>query len=223
MAFMSRSYRVVSLEWVFFYALMLTVLFVAPTMSIAQNSSTEQATKIINTIQKNVHNAKKEQEETKRIEFNDLKELSRLISTNQINSAQKLLDQIEQKAAGRPDVEFYKGVLLAEQGKASEAITVYQRLSQSFPEMPEAHNNLGVLFASLGFLDQAREYFLKAITSFPSYAIAHENLADIYVRLADSSYQNAKTYTTQNQTLNNKQEDLNSFVLKHEIVPPLLK
>lgn len=216
--FLSKIYKITrffSLDSFLFFVLLFVVLFALAT----PRTALAQADQTLKTLKANVKSAK-ESEGYERQEFNDLRELSRLITTGQLNAAQKLMDQIEQKAAGRPDVEFYKGVLLAEQGKSSQAISVYQRLTESFPDMPEAHNNLGVLFASIGMMDQARDCFLKAVKAFPSYAIAHENLGDVYVRLAKQFYKNALGYSPGSTTLIDKQQDIKSFILKYELELP---
>ena len=155
----------------------------------AQNvapSPIERAGQFIKNIKKSIQ----KNEET-RTEFNDLKEMSRRIQTGQLDSADLLLQEIEQKAVARPDVLFYKAVLRAEQGRNTEAIEIFRRLSITFPDMPEAHNNLGVLLVKEGFLESARESFLQAVRAFPDYEVAHENLADVYLRLAQKSYQSA--------------------------------
>jgi tetratricopeptide (TPR) repeat protein len=156
-------------------------------------------------------------------ELDQLRELSRLITTGQLTSAQMLFEKIEKEAGGRPDVEFYKGVLLSEQGRSSEAIAVYRRLIENFPEMPEAHNNLGVLLAAEGFLDQARESFIKAVQAYPAYGTAYENLADLYVRLANQAYQNASRYSQDNPTLTKKKEELSVFLFEYALERPTKK
>src|SRR5512133_1693215 len=40
---------------------------------------------------------------------------------------------------------FLKGVILAEQNKSAEAITVFTELTEEYPELPEPYNNLAVL------------------------------------------------------------------------------
>jgi tetratricopeptide (TPR) repeat protein len=144
-----------------------------------------------------------------------LQELSRLITTGQLNGAETLFKEIEKEASGRPDVEFYRGVLLAEQGKASEAMAVYRRLIENFPEMPEAHNNLGVVLASQGFLEQARESFIRAVRAYPAYGVAHENLADLYVRMANMSYAQAVKHIKNSDVLIKKKESISFFVFDY--------
>lgn len=88
-------------------------------------------------------------------------------------------------------VRFQKGLILAEQGRTSDAIGVFVALTQDFPELPEPHNNLAVLYASQGQYDKSRRELELAIQTHPSYATAHENLGDIYAQLARQAYDKA--------------------------------
>lgn len=86
---------------------------------------------------------------------------------------------------------FLRGVILSEQQKTNEAISVFRALSEDRPEMPEPYNNLGVLYAGLGRYDEARRALETAILADPDYATAHENLGDVYARMAARSYERA--------------------------------
>lgn len=86
-------------------------------------------------------------------------------------------------------LRFLQGVLYAESDRPAEAIEVYTRLTQEYPELAEPFNNLAVLYAARGELDKAREALETALRNDPAYATARENLGDVYVRLALQSYQ----------------------------------
>lgn len=86
---------------------------------------------------------------------------------------------------------FLKGVILSEQDKTEEAITIFRALTDEFPELPEPYNNLAVIYAGQGEYDKARQSLEMAIRTHPSYATAHENLGDIYAKLASQSYDKA--------------------------------
>lgn len=85
-------------------------------------------------------------------------------------------------------MRFFKGVALTEQNKSAEAIALYIKMSEDFPEIPEPYNNLAVLYASAGQYDKARASLEMAIRTNPSYSTAHENLGDVYSKLAQASY-----------------------------------
>jgi Flp pilus assembly protein TadD len=86
---------------------------------------------------------------------------------------------------------FLRGVILSEQRKPNEAISVFRSVSDDRPELPEPYNNLGVLYAGQGRYEEARRALESAILADPKYATAHENLGDVYARMAAQSYERA--------------------------------
>ncbi len=104
------------------------------------------------------------------------------------------LTRVEQALAQHPrdaQMRFLKGLILSEQNKTAEAITVFTKLTEDFPDLPEPYNNLAVLYASAGQFDRARTALESAIRTNPTYATAHENLGDIYAKLASQAYDKA--------------------------------
>lgn len=86
-------------------------------------------------------------------------------------------------------LRFARAVQLAEAGRQDLALTAFTELTQEFPELPEPHNNLATIYASRGELDLALDHLEMALRALPSYALAQENLGDLYLRLAERSYQ----------------------------------
>lgn len=86
-------------------------------------------------------------------------------------------------------LRFARAVQLAEAGRQALALTAFTELTQEFPELPEPHNNLATIYASRGELDLALNQLEMALRALPSYALAQENLGDLYLRLAERSYQ----------------------------------
>jgi len=105
--------------------------------------------------------------------------------------AMKKADQHLATKPRDPQMRFLKGVILSDTGKQDEALTVFTKLTEDFPELPEPYNNLAVIYASQNQYDKARVALEMAVRTNPSYATAHENLGDVYLRLAGQSY--AKT------------------------------
>jgi len=83
--------------------------------------------------------------------------------------------------------------LLTETGRTAEAVQLFERMTQDFPDLPEPYNNLAVLHASAGRLERARDALEVALRLDPSYRTAHENLGDVLVRLAQRAYESAAT------------------------------
>ncbi len=98
-----------------------------------------------------------------------------------------------------PRGRFFKGVILTEQGRASEAFDVFFGLTQDHPEFAEPYNNLAVIYAARGEYERARELLESAIRVNPGYATAHENLGDVYARLASQAYEKAAKLDADNR------------------------
>jgi len=120
-----------------------------------------------------------------------LQDIGKLIKQGQHAQA---LEQVDKYLAGKPkDAQgrFLKGIILTEMNKAGEAITVFTKLTEDYPELPEPYNNLAVIYAQQKQFDKAKQALEMAIRTHPSYATAHENLGDIYARLASQAYDKA--------------------------------
>jgi len=117
-----------------------------------------------------------------------LPDIQRLMKQGQMPQALEKVDvYISTKpkdAAGR----FLKGLILTEIGRPADAILVFTKLTEDFPELPEPYNNLAVLYAQQKQYDKARSALEMAIRTHPSYSIAHENLGDVYAKLATQAY-----------------------------------
>jgi tetratricopeptide (TPR) repeat protein len=117
------------------------------------------------------------------------------------------LDQVDKYLAGKPkDAQgrFLKGLILTEMNKTSEAITVFQKLTDDYPELPEPYNNLAVIYAQQKQYDKAKQALEMAIRTHPSYATAHENLGDIYTRMASQAYDKALQIDSSNTSAQTK-------------------
>ena len=110
---------------------------------------------------------------------------------------------------------FLKGLILADQGKTNDAITVFTGLTEDFPELPEPYNNLAVLYASQSKYDAAKNALEMAIRAHPSYATAHENLGDIYAKMASIAYNKALALDTKNATAQTKLALIQEMIQGH--------
>jgi len=90
-----------------------------------------------------------------------------------------------------PQMRFWQAFMLDQMGQTAAALTIYQNLSQDYPELAEPHNNLGVLYAAQGDYPRAKVAVEAALRANPNYAAAHENLGDLMVQLARQSYEQA--------------------------------
>ncbi|MBI5258669.1 MAG: tetratricopeptide repeat protein [Burkholderiales bacterium] len=115
--------------------------------------------------------------------------------------------RVDQAIATHPDdarLRFLRGVMLSESQREAEAMAVFERLTQDFPDLPEPYNNLAVLHAARGQLDRARELLETALRNDPAYLAALENLGDVFVRLAQRAYEQASNTLRVDATLQRK-------------------
>ena len=89
---------------------------------------------------------------------------------------------LEALLSAEKGLSFKDGVLI------SKSISLFERLSEEFPELPEPRNNLGVLYDKTGQKQKAIKSFKVAILNNPHYLLAYENLADLYLFLAHETY-----------------------------------
>lgn len=121
----------------------------------------------------------------------DAAEVSNLMRAGRLGDALTKVDGALAQRPRDPQMRFLKGLILTEQNKSQEAIVVFTKLTEDFPDLPEPYNNLAVLFASAGQYDKARAALDMAIRTNPTYATAHENLGDVYAKLASQAYDKA--------------------------------
>jgi tetratricopeptide (TPR) repeat protein len=121
----------------------------------------------------------------------DVADVAKLIQSGQYPEALQKADAYLIQHPKDAQMRFSKGLILAEQNKTNEAIVVFTKLTEDFPDLPEPYNNLAVLFASTNQFDKARAALEMAIRTNPSYGTAHENLGDVYAKMASQAYDKA--------------------------------
>jgi ketosteroid isomerase-like protein len=131
-------------------------------------------------------------------------EIGRLVRTGNLEEAMKKADACLAAKPRDAQCRFLKGLIFTEQGKSQDAITVFTRLTEDFPELPEPYNNLAVLYAGQGNYERARQSLEMAIRTHPSYATAYENLGDVYAKLASQAYDKALSLDGGNATAQSK-------------------
>jgi len=134
----------------------------------------------------------------------NVQEATRLMKQGQLGPA---LEKTEQALATKPkdaQARFLKGLILTEMGKQNDAIAVFTKLTEDYPELPEPYNNLAVLYAQQRQFEKAKNALEMAIRTHPSYATAHENLGDIYARMASQAYDKALQIDSSNASAQSK-------------------
>lgn len=121
-----------------------------------------------------------------------------------IDEALQLTDKALEGDARNPELRFLRGVILTEQQRTDEALTVFAAMIKEFPELPEPYNNVAVIYAARGDWDNARLALEQSTTTVPSYALAHENLGDIHLQLAARAYAQAAKLEPRNDSATTK-------------------
>ena len=127
-------------------------------------------------------------------------EINRLIRLGQLDAASTRVDALLARNPKDAQGRFLKGVVLSEQGKSAEAISVFLALTEDYPELPEPYNNLASLYAAKGQYEKAKTALEMAIQTNPAYGTAYENLGDVYARMASQAYDRALQLDKSNAT-----------------------
>jgi tetratricopeptide (TPR) repeat protein len=134
----------------------------------------------------------------------DLQDATKLLKGGQHSQALERVNRVLSSKPRDPQARFLKGLILTEQGNTREAIDIFSKLTQDFPELPEPFNNLAVIYASQGQYEKARTALEQSIRTHPSYATAYENLGDVYAKLASQAYDKALQIDSSNAGAQNK-------------------
>jgi len=121
----------------------------------------------------------------------EVSDISKLMRSGQYQEALVKTDAILTQHPRDAQLRFVKGLILAEQNKSAEAIAIFTKLTEDFPDLPEPYNNLAVLYAASGQYDKARTALDMAMRTNPTYATALDNLGDVYAKLASQAYDKA--------------------------------
>ena len=135
---------------------------------------------------------------------NEVQEISQQFRKGDLAGALDLANRYLAKNPKDAQARFLKGLILADQGKANDAIAVFTALTEDYPELPEPHNTLAVLYASQSKYEAAKNALEMAIRSHPGYATAHENLGDLYAKMASLAYEKALALDSKNAAAQTK-------------------
>ena len=133
-----------------------------------------------------------------------LQDASKLLKQGQAPQALEQVDTYLSAHPKDPSGRFLRGVILTELNRSSEAMAIFTKLTEDYPDLPEPYNNLAYIYAQQKQYDKAKSALEAAIRTHPSYATAHENLGDIYARLASQAYDKALQLDSNNKAAQTK-------------------
>jgi tetratricopeptide (TPR) repeat protein len=128
----------------------------------------------------------------------ELNEVNRLFRAGQTSEALERADRFLVAKPSDAQMRFLKAVMLAESKRGAQALEIFVKLTEDFPELAEPYNNLAVLYAAEGQHEKARVALETAVRNDPNYPIAQENLGDVYAFLASRAYSRAVTLDPDN-------------------------
>src|SRR5712691_5959170 len=148
----------------------------------------------------------------------DLQDASRLLKAGQREQALERVNRALAAKPADPQARFLKGLIYTEQGNAREAVEIFTKLTQDYPDLPEPYNNLAVIYAGQGQYEKARAALEQSIRTHPSYATAYENLGDVYAKLASQAYDKALQLDSSNSGAKNKLSLVRELVREPTVV-----
>jgi tetratricopeptide (TPR) repeat protein len=134
----------------------------------------------------------------------DNADITKMMRAGQYAEALTKVDGLLVQKPKDAQLRFFKGVILTEQNKSAEAIAVFAKLTDDYPDLPEPYNNLAVLYAAGGQFEKARAALDRAIRTNPTYATAYENLGDVHAKLASQAYDKALQLDSSNTMAKSK-------------------
>lgn len=116
-------------------------------------------------------------------------EVTALLASRRTAEALQRTEQALLVSPRDAQTRFVHGVVLMELARDAEALEVFTRLSQEFPELPEPMNNIGLLHARNGRLDAARVALEMALRNDATHRPARANLAEVHLMLAVAAWE----------------------------------
>ena len=139
------------------------------------------------------------------VRADSLQDANLLMKQGQLVPALEKTDQLLATKPKDAQSRFLNCLILTEMNRHNEAIAIFTKLTEDYPELPEPYNNLAALYVQQRQFEKARNAIEMAIRTHPSYATAHENLGDIYALMAAQAYDKALQIDSSNAGAQTKQ------------------
>jgi len=130
--------------------------------------------------------------------------------------AETALARAQAAVAAQPrdaQLRFLQAVALMDLKRDDEALALFTRLAQEYPELPDPQNNIALLHARAGRLDQARLALEAALRNDPSHRLARTNLGQVYLMLAAQAWETAATTGPLEPALQRRLEAVRTLLL----------
>lgn len=114
-----------------------------------------------------------------------------LLARGELAAALQLIETAVASSPGDARMRFFGGVVLMELGRDAQALDIFTRLNQAYPELPDPLNNIALLQARAGQLDSARQSLETALRNDPAHRTARINLGLVHLMLAAQAWSQA--------------------------------
>ncbi len=104
-----------------------------------------------------------------------LQQAHALYAQRQWSAAEPLCRSVLDAQPEHPGALTLLGIMLAQTGRAPQAVDLFERAARSTPGNAEAHNNLGSALRTLGRYQDALDCYERALALEPRFAQAHYN------------------------------------------------
>lgn len=125
------------------------------------------------------------------------------------------LQRAEKAAAANPrdaQARFLVGVVLMDMGRDGDALALFTRLTQEYPELPEPFNNIALLHVQGGRLELARQALESALRNDPTHRTARANLGQVHLMLAVQAWEQAAAVGPLDPSLQRKLESARALL-----------
>ena len=116
-------------------------------------------------------------------------EVRALLSRGDPAGALPLAESAAKARPNDPQARFLHGVVLMDLQRDAEALDLFTRLTQEFPELPDPFNNIALLHARAGRLEAARQALETALRNDPGHRTARVNLGQVHLMLAVQAWE----------------------------------
>jgi len=110
----------------------------------------------------------------------------------QVNSAQQIMDELNEIEPDRPDVQMYFGQIKLATGRSSEAVSIFSKLIQLKPDSPDLLTKYGSALRMNGETENSRNA-LKTAWALSERSIPEALIELGKLELAEKNYQDVRT------------------------------
>ncbi|MDP1900415.1 MAG: tetratricopeptide repeat protein [Rubrivivax sp.] len=118
-------------------------------------------------------------------------EIRALMTRGDLPGALERAHKAQQARPTDPQARFLYGFVLMELKRDDEALALFTRLAQEYPELPDPFNNIALLHARAGRLELARLALEAALRNQPGHRAARANLGQVHLMLAVQAWEQA--------------------------------